>query len=127
MKKQKRLTYTWRLVLRRLLVLCSFGFLATGACDEAGDMYGMPPVPQGRVKAADTRRPIPGIQVSVAGTQQKTITGTDGYFILGHESQSGALLLEDIDGARNGEFYDKTVTWNGYNSYFGDIYMERKE
>jgi hypothetical protein len=131
----------WRLILRKLLVLCSFGFFATGACAEFakgmyGDppvmygmpaMYGMPPGTTRSVQAADTQQPISGIQVSVTGTQQKAITSADGRFVLyGLTTAYGTLLFEDIDGTLNGEFYNTSVSWDPNNSLPDIIYMTRK-
>jgi len=126
----KRLSIKWRLFLRRILVVCSSGFLAAGACtDEARDMYGMPPVVSGTVRAADTRKPIKGIQVSVAETSYKTTTSAQGYFEFGYyvidNTESGTLLFTDIDGAKNGEFHGTNVSWDTNNRYHY-VFLERK-
>jgi len=135
----KRLTIKWRMFLRRILVVFSSGFLTAGACMKMGDeygpgpvMYGMPPAANGEVKAADTQQAIPGIRVSVAGTQNQTYTDTNGRYRLVSSqlnNESGALLFEDADGTQNGEFYDTTVSWDRDNRLPNIVYtsMQRKD
>jgi hypothetical protein len=147
----KRLSTKWRLFLRRLLIICSSGFLTAGACTESLDMYGMPPVMygtppvssagsvtataviDGRVLAADTHIAIPGIRVIIAGSEHQRITGARGYFAFyfhgeqATNAESGTLLFQDVDGAQNGEFYDATVSWDQDTMLPYDIYMQRKD
>ena len=123
----KKLAYRWRLLLRRILIVCSFGALAAAEFG-CGDDYGVPGVPStgGSVRAAGTEEPIPGIWVSIP--EKKAVTTTDEYGEFNFEfdlNRATLLLLKDIDGPENGgEFRDKTVTINV--SKMQDIYMQPK-
>ena len=123
----KKLAYRWRLLLRRILIVCSFGALAAAEFG-CGDDYGVPGVPStgGSVRAAGTEEPIPGIWVSIP--EKKAVTTTDEYGEFNFEfdlNRATLLLLKDIDGPENGgEFHDKIITnYIGYSYY---IYLDRK-
>ena len=130
----KKLAYKWRLLLRRVLIVFSFGALA--ACSgRMTDEYGMPPAEygmpsvSGSVRAADTKTPIPGIQVSIMD-QQQTTTSEDGGFWLVTTASSGTLLFKDVDDAENGEFQDTAVPFNRsepWMNHIGTIDLDRKQ
>jgi len=125
----KKLAHKWRLLLRRVLIVFSFGALA--ACSgrmTAAAEYGMPGV-SGSVRAADTKEPIPGIQVSIMD-QQRTTTSEDGGFWLVTTASSGTLLFKDVDDAENGEFQDTAVPFNRsepWMNHIGTIDLDRKQ
>jgi putative lipoprotein (rSAM/lipoprotein system) len=107
----KQIALKGRLVLRKILTGLSMGLVALvfQAC------YGSPPAYRGAVKNADTGEPISGIKVS-AGEYDGyyDITDNKGRFLLYGSyditSQDITLQFKDVDGFKNGEFQDKTIT-----------------
>jgi hypothetical protein len=64
----------------------------------------------GMVKSSDTENPIPGIRVS--GSDDFTLTGSNGNYRLYVDDRIQTILFQDIDGPDNGWFQDKEVLWN---------------
>jgi len=120
----KQLAYKWRLLLRRILIVCSFGALAAAEFG-CGDDYGVPSI-GGSAHSAGTEEPIPGIWVSIPEKKAVTTTGQYGHFNFEFDlNRATLLLLKDIDGTNNGgEFHDKIITNYTINS--NSIYMDRK-
>ena len=120
----KQLAYKWRLLLRKILIVCGFGAFAMGefGCGDYGAPY-----TGGNVRAADTKEPIPGIWVSIPERKAVTTTSQYGYFNFGFDlNRATLLLLKDIDGTNNGgEFHDKIITDYTGNGYNIDLYRKQ--
>jgi hypothetical protein len=87
--------------------------------------YGVPQVSlNGTVKSADTKEPIPGIQVSVYENDY-SVTNGNGKYQLFVEDWEQTVLFKDIDGPENGEFQDKVVTWRPRSGPL-NVELERK-
>jgi hypothetical protein len=85
--------------------------------DEPGGAYGMPPPEettiQGKVSSNETGDPIPGIKVSIEGTEYWDYTNKYGRFdFWGVPNKDEYIIkLEDVDGpAQGGLFKTQTLT-----------------
>jgi hypothetical protein len=102
----KQIALKGRLVLRKILTGLSLGLVALvfQAC------YGSPPAYRGTVKNADTGKPISGIKVYADEYDEYyDITDNEGRFLL-YGFYDRTLQFRDVDGSKNGEFQDKTIT-----------------
>ncbi|MDR0321446.1 MAG: radical SAM-associated putative lipoprotein [Treponema sp.] len=124
----KQIALRGRRLLRKVLTALSLGAVAITfqAC------YGPPPYNvslNGTVKSDDAQEPIPGICVSVTvnyNHDEYDLTDRDGRYRLFVRDQEYTVLFEDIDGAENGEFHNKEVTWNPDDGPL-NVFLERKE
>jgi putative lipoprotein (rSAM/lipoprotein system) len=113
----KQITSQGRMLLRKILTGLSLGAVAVTfqAC------YGTPiAYVTGTVKAADTKEPISGIQISSDKSKYKGVTDENGWFGYSYDysfsfgssnnKNKATLLFKDIDGSENGEFLDKRIS-----------------
>ena len=135
MKKIQRITFMWRLLLRKILTaLMGAASFLFGACPQfliyGGEEYGMPPMPEygmpepyqyitGTVVDND-EKPVPGFKISILCEHDHnfyTLTNSNGEFTFyfykwnAHEDGCYTLFFQDVDGLQNGEYNSKTVQW----------------
>jgi hypothetical protein len=116
----KTITGRGRKILSRLfrVISVSAASLILQAC------YGMPPPDdlstiQGKVVAKETQKPILGIKVSIAGSEDFEYTNKDGSFFLYVPIRDAYILkFEDVDGPYNdGLFKEQTWTLSQNDTY----------
>jgi hypothetical protein len=125
----KQIAFKGRLILRKIFTAFSFGAVAAfWSC-----AYGLiGNYVETTVKASDTKEPIPGIQITINGSNGEgynEITdenGLFGFFIYSGEKDGRTLMLKDIDGPKNGEFKDKEITIYTNDDIFLTVFMDRK-
>jgi len=76
----------------------------------------------GTVLSEDSLKPIQNLQIKLSVIPNDTLTSytnTQGVYSVckpAHETQQGSLIFTDTDGAQNGSFYQKNITFEVSNA-----------